>query len=177
MTGDHGHGTAPGQPQSNVQTTSGRPYTELAQPSGSAGLHGQESQSTHGVPTHVGTDGPIGQSTTSTAGQYTGNDRMHESNRPLDNTNTNTAGGLAQRPDAHPHSHTQDASQASIKSGIIGFGPEEHQEHAAMARHNPTEQSMGPKQVLGAGEPGTAGRVQGSNIPQGYGDQQSNPRT
>jgi hypothetical protein len=177
MTSDHGRSTVPGQPHYNIQTTSGRPYTDLAQPSGSAGLHGQESQSTHGVPRHVGTDGPIGQSTTSTGDQYTGNDRMHEPNRPVDSTSTTTAGGLGSRPDAHPHSHTQDASQASIKSGIIGFGPEENQGHAAMARHNPTEQSMDPKQVLGAGQPGTAGRVQGSNIPQGYGDQQSNART
>jgi hypothetical protein len=46
-----------------------------------------------------------------------------------------------------------------------------------MSRHNPTEQAMDPNQVLGAGEPGTAGRMQGSNLQQGYDTQQPERRT
>jgi hypothetical protein len=163
-TGNEGpHTTAghTGQPIYDIKTTSGAPYTELAQPSGSAGLHAHDA---HGRPAHVGTDGPIGSTTAATGHQYT-------PSRTQDNTatsqplgNANTATGDATRPDAYPHGHAQEPSVASIKSGVIGFGAGANQGHAAMSTHNPTQEYMSRDQVVGGGNPGTAGMTEGRGV-------------
>jgi hypothetical protein len=154
----------PGQPFYNVKTTSGAPYTELAQPSGSAGLH---EHGAHGRPAHVGTDGPVGTTATATTGAH---DHANTS-QPL--ASANTTAGASQRPDAHPHGHTQEPSVASIKSGVIGFGPGANQGHAAMSTHNPTQEHLGQDQVVGGGVPGTAGMTEGKGVTPG----QAYPRT
>jgi hypothetical protein len=140
----------PGQPSYSVKTTTGAPYTELAQPSGSAGLHGHES---HGKPEHIGTDGPIGTAAAQSP--------------------TTTSAPLAEtlRPDPHPRGHTQDASIASIKSGVIGFGPTDPQGHAAMSMHKPTNNSLTEDQVVGGGSPGTAGMTGDRSMQPGPGAQ------
>jgi hypothetical protein len=164
----HGHRTTPGQPHYNVKTTSGAPYTELAQPSGSTGLHAHDA---HGRPQHVGTDGPIGSSTITPGDHHKSSSTrdLASSDRSVENTSTAAAG--THRPDAHPHGHTQEASVASIKSGVIGFGPGEHRGHAAVERHNPTEQYMDRNQVVGGGDPGTAGMTEGSRLQPNTGEQ------
>lgn len=139
---------APGQPVYSVKTTSGAPYTELAQPNRSAGLHGQEP---HGRPEQIGT----------------------AQQQPAD-TSASLAG--TPRPDAHVHGNKQEPSVASIKSGVIGFGPTEHEGHAAMSMHNPTNHAMTQTQVVGGGNPGTAGMAQGGDV-QPVPDAQTTPRT
>jgi hypothetical protein len=169
----HGHSTVPGQPYYNVKTTSGGPYTDLAQPSGSAGLHAHDA---HGRPEHVGTDGPIGSSTI-TPGDHHNSSHTRDyasTERPIQDTST--AAARSQRPDAYPHGHAPEASVASIKSGVIGFGPREQQGHAAMSMHNPTEEYMDRNQVVGGGNPGTAGMTEGSRMQPSTGGQ-SYPRT
>ncbi|KAF1830428.1 hypothetical protein BDW02DRAFT_633634 [Decorospora gaudefroyi] len=118
MTGQQSEG---GGPHSHVKTTSGEPYTELAQPLGSPGLHGHGA---HGKPELFNNDGPMPSSTTTTSDPYT--------NRPM---HTTGAAAGSHRPDAYPHGHTQEASAASIKSGIIGFGSQAQQGHATIPRH------------------------------------------
>ncbi|KAI4913232.1 uncharacterized protein J4E92_009855 [Alternaria infectoria] len=155
----------PGEPMYNIKTTSGAPYTDLAHGSGSAGLHGSGA---HGTPTHVGTDGPIGTTAAATG--------AHDPIRTQDYSNTSqplqsgtaTAGG-AQRPDAYPYGHTADPSVASIKSGVIGFGPGANQGHAAMSTHNPTQEYLGQDQVVGGGDHGTAGMIKGAGMTEGTG--------
>ena len=151
----------------NIKTTSGAPYTDLAHGSGA-----------HGTPTHVGTDGPIGTTAAATG--------AHDPIRTQDYSNTSqplqsgtaTAGG-AQRPDAYPHGHTADPSVASIKSGVIGFGPGANQGHAAMSTHNPTQEYLGHDQVVGGGDHGTAGMTRGAGMTEGTGVNpgQTYPRT
>ena len=130
----------PGQPTYNVKTTSGAPYTELAHSNASPRPHGHES---HGQPEYLGTDGATGtdaaQSSAPTSAPPTGN----------------------LRPDPQPHSHVQESSIASIKSGVIGFGPTESQGHAAISTHNPSNTNMAGNQVVGGGSPGTAGMTPG----------------
>ncbi|KAF1947470.1 hypothetical protein EJ02DRAFT_417652 [Clathrospora elynae] len=98
----------------------------------------------------------------------TGDNKTHEyegSNKTSDNASTLAAGSV--RPDAYPHgksNHAQDASIASIKSGVIGFGPGEKQGHAAMSMHNPTEEYKDRNQVVGGGDPGSASMTEGSGI-------------
>ncbi|KAL6156823.1 hypothetical protein ACJBU6_04409 [Exserohilum turcicum] len=133
-----GTGAPLGQPVYSVKTTSGAPYTELAQPNRSVGPHGQEP---HAQPEHMATDGPVATAT-----------------KPPPPTAGGPAAGT-QRPDAHIHGHKQEPSVASIKSGVIGFGPTE-QGHAAMSMHNPTNTTMTQGQVVGGGSPGTAGMSQ-----------------
>jgi hypothetical protein len=152
-----------------VKTTSGAPYTELAQPGSSAGPH---EGAVHGKPVHVGTDGPIGTTAAATGAHDTSRTPDYTTtSQPLQGANT-TAGG-AQRPDAYPHGHTQDPSVASIKSGVIGFGPGGNQGHAAMSTHNPTQEYLGQDQVVGGGDPNTAGMTQGRGVDPG----QTYPRT
>ncbi|KAL6707535.1 hypothetical protein ACN47E_004105 [Coniothyrium glycines] len=72
------------------------------------------------------------------------------------------------RPDANPTgsaNHAEQMSTASIKSGVIGFGPESSQGHAAISTHNPTEEYLQRDQVLGGGQPGTAGQTKGQELP------------
>jgi hypothetical protein len=166
----HGHSTVPGQPHYNIKTTSGAPYTDLAQPAGSSGLHAHDA---HGRPEHIGTDGPIGSSTITASDHHNSSGtRDHPSTeRPIENTSTAAVG--SHRPDAYPHGHTQEPSVASIKSGVIGFGPGQRQGHAAISMHNPTEEYMDRNQVVGGGNPGTAGMTEGSHMQPG----QSYPRT
>jgi hypothetical protein len=45
-------------------------------------------------------------------------------------------------------------SEASIKSGVIGFGTGDRQEHAALSLHNP-DSNLNRNQVLGGGNTGT----------------------
>lgn len=90
--------------------------------------------------------------------------------------NTSAPAAGTQRPDAYPHGHAPEASVASIKSGVIGFGTGEPQGHAAMSTHNPTQEHLGQDQVVGGGEPGTAGMTGRTGAQQGPGTQ-TNPRT
>lgn len=128
-----------GQPAYNIKTTSGAPYTELAHSNASARPHGHES---HGQPEYVGTDGATGtdaaQSSASASALPTG----------------------SLRSGAQPEGHAQEPSIASIKSGVIGFGPAESQGHAAMSTHNPSTSNMTGEQVVGGGSPGTAGMTE-----------------
>lgn len=182
-------------PYTQPKTTSGEPYTALAQP-GSA---------VHGQPQHVGIDGPIGdQSATApiysennqSTGQTHAKDGGKASKLPLkvqeklpesveraapnaihdtgDNKHSTTSGAAAGttaasglRPNASTTGtgqHGEDMSTASIKSGVIGFGPGASQGHAARSTHNPTEQNMEHDQVLGGGVAGTAGRTEGQGL-------------
>ncbi|KAF2828081.1 hypothetical protein CC86DRAFT_203925 [Ophiobolus disseminans] len=80
---------------------------------------------------HTGTDGPIG--------------------------SHSTIGGENARPDVNPtgagHVH-QGMSEASIKSGVIGFGGTgQRQEHAALSSHNP-ESNLDSNQIVGGGNTG-----------------------
>lgn len=150
MTPGQGKHAPPGQPVYSVKTTSGAPYTELAQPNASARLHGQ---GTHGQPEYVNTDSP--KATDATQSSPTTNPPYTETLRP----------------DPQPHSHTQEASIASIKSGVIGFGPTDSQEHAAMSMHSPGKSHMAEDQVVGGGSPSTAGSTQGRGIQPGPGAQ------
>jgi len=59
------------------------------------------------------------------------------------------------RPDVNPrgagHMH-EGMSEASIKSGVIGFGGTgQYQEHAAMPTNNQPESDLSRKQILGGG--------------------------
>ncbi|KAE8833232.1 hypothetical protein PTNB73_05378 [Pyrenophora teres f. teres] len=153
----------PGQPVYDIKTTSGAPYTDLAQPSGSAGLHGHSA--------YNGTDGHIGGTETAHGEHYDTNrpQGLTSTDRSMDHTNATTA--ATHRPDAYPHGHAPEASVASIKSGVIGFGAEKPQGHAAMSTHNPTQEHLDPNQVVGGGEPGTAGMTDGRGIQPGSGTQ------
>ncbi|EUC45475.1 hypothetical protein COCMIDRAFT_95384 [Bipolaris oryzae ATCC 44560] len=135
----------PGQPLYDIKTTSGAPYTELAKPGTLERLQGHK---LHGKPEQIGTDGSSPLDT-------------GKAQSPVNN-GASPAGAL--RPDPHPHGHTQEASIASIKSGVIGFGPTESQGHAAMSMHNPTQSNMTEDQVVGGGSPGTAGMTQDKSV-------------
>ncbi|RMZ70822.1 cell surface [Pyrenophora seminiperda CCB06] len=155
----------PGQPVYDIKTTSGAPYTDLAQPSGSAGLHGH------------GTDRPIEGIKTAHGDHYDDTNRPQAptgTDRSMDNTSATTA--ATQRPDAYPHGHAPEASVASIKSGVIGFGAGDPHGHAAMSTHNPTQEHLGQDQVVGGGKPGTAGMTEGRGIQQGS-EAQTYPQT
>jgi len=159
----------PGQPVYDIKTTSGAPYTELAQPSGSAGLHGHGA---HGRPEHSGTE-----DTTTAQGDHYDTNRPQGrigTDRAMDSTSATAA--ATQRPDAYPHGHAPEASVASIKSGVIGFGAEEPQGHAAISTHNPTQERLGGDQVVGGGRAGTAGMTDGGGVQPGS-ESQTYPRT
>ncbi|CAN9095118.1 unnamed protein product [Alternaria alternata] len=159
-----------GQPIYEIKTTSGAPYTELAQPSGSAGLHAHDA---HGRPAQVGTDAPIGTTGTAATGAQYDPSRTQDhatTSQPLGNAGTAAEG--AHRPDAYPHGHAQEPSVASIKSGVIGFGAGANQGHAAMPTHMPT-QELSQDQVVGGGDPGTAGLTEGRGVNPGQTHSQS----
>ncbi|KAL1801018.1 hypothetical protein ACET3X_001360 [Alternaria dauci] len=172
-TGDEGRNTTAGhtgQPMYDIKTTSGAPYTELAQPSGSAGLHAHD---VHGRPAHVGTDGPIGSTSTAATGAQFNPSRTQDhatTSQPLGSAGTTTQD--EHRPNAYPHGHTQEPSVASIKSGVIGFGAGANQGHAAMPTHKPF-QELSQDQVVGGGDPGTAGLNEGSGANPGQTHAQS----
>lgn len=67
-----------------------------------------------------------------------------------------TFAGESARPDVNPrgagHIH-EGLSEASIKSGIIGFGTGQNQEHAALPSHNP-ESELNRNQIVGGGNTG-----------------------
>ncbi|KAF1844175.1 uncharacterized protein K460DRAFT_357797 [Cucurbitaria berberidis CBS 394.84] len=176
--GNEGTLTSAGGPYAQVQTTSGEPYTALAQPSDSPGHHG------HARPEHVATGSPIGasnttsrepigSSSTTTGGPIGGSNTTTggpigssntTSREPIGGSSTTSGGNI--RPD-YPTGKdhlTAGISDASIKSGVIGFGAGERQEHAALSTHNPTEQYMDRNQVVGGGNPGTAAMTEGKNL-------------
>ncbi|CAO2652422.1 Nn.00g007050.m01.CDS01 [Neocucurbitaria sp. VM-36] len=172
--GKEGTLTAAGGPYAQVQTTSGEPYIALAQPNTSIGHgHGHGHAQGHGKQEHVGTEGPVGTSST-TSGAPTGSSTnttggplgtSNTTRDPIGSQSTTTGGQL--RPDANPTGREglhAGISDASIKSGVIGFGAGERQEHAALPTHNPTEQYMDRNQVVGGGDPGTAGMTEGQNL-------------
>lgn len=153
----------------------------LAQPGSSVG-HGHG----HGKQEHVGTDGtigatsttsgaPIGSSSNTTGGPLGSSNTAREpigssttTREPIGSHGTTSGGHL--RPDANPTGKeglTTGLSDASIKSGVIGFGAGERQEHAALPTHNPTSEYMDRNQVVGGGEPGTAGMTEGQNLKSG----------
>ncbi|KAH9870145.1 hypothetical protein J1614_007067 [Plenodomus biglobosus] len=175
-----------GQPIYDIKTTDGQPYTTLAQPQDSAGLHGK--------PEQIGTDGGIGHndstSHSATASHHHNNqstnqthakDGGHASIVPLkvqeklpesveravpnaihdtgDNNNNHGYEGTSlmatkeHRPDAKTSGTAM--STASIKSGVIGFGPGE-QGHAALPTYNSAEQNLSRDQVVGGGDLGSS---------------------
>ncbi|KAH9872261.1 hypothetical protein IAQ61_005096 [Plenodomus lingam] len=106
-----------GQPVYEIKTTSGEPYTTLAQPRHAVdGKHGHESTSATTTQEH--------------------------------------------RPDAKTSG--TEMSTASIKSGVIGFGPGE-QGHAALPTQNSIEQNLSPDHVVGGGN---LGNSQGNGLDQ-----------
>lgn len=197
--------STPGQPHYNIKTTSGEPYTTLAQPGDSAGLHGKQEYAGANAPTHstattAGHDN-IGHSSTATG--YNDNNQSTNHTHAKDGGNasivplkvqeklpesveravpnavhdtgdkkhdhssnpTSTSGAHLSRPDVQPtgHSTNTEMSTASIKSGVIGFGPSGGQEHAAISTHNPAEHSLTQDQVVAGGIPNTAGRTEGQS--------------
>jgi len=203
--GKEGTLTAAGGPYAQVQTTSGEPYTTLAQPGAeslkaehigtdgpltgsnttsgpvgasktTSGGHLGSSHTTTGE--HVGTSKttfaePLGSSSTatggvvdsskttsgephisshSTSGGHLG-DSSTTSRGPI-GTLTTTFGGLL-RPDAAPtgkDSVNTGISDASIKSGVIGFGPSEGHGHAAYPTQLAPEKNLDRNQVVGGGD-------------------------
>lgn len=174
-----------GQPIYDIKTTDGQPYTTLAQPQDSAGLHGK--------PEQMGTGGGIGhddstshsatashhhanQSTSQSHAQDGGNasivplkvqEKLPESvERAVPNAIHDTGGNnnhgyegtsLMATKEHRPDVKTSGTavSTASIKSGVIGFGPGE-QGHAALPTHNSAEQNLSRDQVVGGGDLGSA---------------------
>ncbi|KAH7081033.1 hypothetical protein FB567DRAFT_532330 [Paraphoma chrysanthemicola] len=69
--------------------------------------------------------------------------------------------GDSSRPNVNPtgagHMH-EGMSEASIKSGVIGFGASERQEHAALSSRN-ADSSLNRDQILGGGNTGTGPTV------------------
>lgn len=114
--------------------------------------HGKTT-STTGENTTVGAGTGIG-------GQHVGNTA---SEGPIGDTrvagttgdSSHIGDGAAQRP--HVTSGTYDGnSEASIKSGVIGFSPgQAGQEHAALPNNSPVEDKLSRDQVVGQGAAGT----------------------
>jgi len=97
-----------------------------------------------GEHTHMGTDGQIG-----SAGQY-GTAGHHGA---AGQHSVPAASGDSPRPEASPI--TGDAnnanSEASIKSGIIGFAPDGRGNHAALPQQNDAEDRLRGDQIVGGG--------------------------
>ena len=195
-----GHNTTGGSPYADVKTTSGEPYTVLAhhgssshgQPqhvgtdgsighSGTATSHDASHQSTNQTHAKSGGDASIVpqkvQEKLPESVERAVPNTIHDTgDRRHDTTTSNpsTVGGENLRPDANPtgrEHHGQEMSSASIKSGVIGFGPGERQGHAAISTHNPTGQYMDRDQVVGGGNPGTAAMTGGQSAQSGTGAQ------
>lgn len=134
-----------GQPLYDIKTVDGKPYTTLAQPGDSLGLHGKAE--------YTGADGPTDrdnyQSISQTHAKDGGNasivpmkvqEKLPESvERAVPNAIHDT-GETNKRPEVK--SKGTETSTASIKSGIIGFGPGQKQGHAAVPANNPVEQNV-----------------------------------
>ena len=101
-------------------------------------------------PTTAGTSTSVGQADTSTGlghTQHTGTGGPTGSHGTVAGENT--------RPDVNPrgagHTHAG-MSEASIKSGVIGFGGAgQRQEHAAMSSQQNPESDLNRNQILGGG--------------------------
>ncbi|KAF2025734.1 hypothetical protein EK21DRAFT_103721 [Setomelanomma holmii] len=80
-----------------------------------------------------------------------------DSSTPAGQTGASTGLGDSSRPNVSPtgagHIH-EGISEASIKSGVIGFGTGERQEHAALSSHNPST-DVNRDHILGGGATGT----------------------
>jgi hypothetical protein len=62
--------------------------------------------------------------------------------------------GAVSGDNARPSNLHEGISQASIKSGVIGFGPGQRQGHAARPAEDPIEEGLEHDQVLGGGNTG-----------------------
>jgi hypothetical protein len=62
-------------------------------------------------------------------------------------------GSLEAGSSVRPHAH-EGISEASIKSGVIGFGPGERQGHAARPTQDPIEEGLEHDHLLGGGNIG-----------------------
>jgi hypothetical protein len=70
-------------------------------------------------------------------------------------SNTSQSYNDNNRPSVNPSLH-QGLSEASIKSGVIGYGAGERQGHAAPPTHEPIQEELGRDQILGGGNAGTS---------------------
>ncbi|KAF2845944.1 hypothetical protein T440DRAFT_252540 [Plenodomus tracheiphilus IPT5] len=179
-----------GQPVYDIKTTDGQPYTTLAQPQDSAGLHGKaEYTGTGGA---IGHDGSTGHSATTSS---------HHNSQSTNQTHAKDGGAASIVPlkvqeklpesveravpnaihdtgdnNKHGQSDTSavatgehrpnvktsgtEMSTASIKSGVIGFGPGE-QGHAALPTNNSAEHNLSRDHVVGGGD---LGRSEGHGL-------------
>jgi hypothetical protein len=99
---------------------------------------------------------PAATSTSTSAGQTAttglGQTEQRGTGNPLDGPSA--VAGSASRPGAgYVH---EGMSEASIKSGIIGFGSNERQEHAALPSHHNPQANLDRDQVVGGGNVASA---------------------
>jgi len=93
-------------------------------------------------PTTTGAPTSVGQTGTSTGLETTGQSGLNRL------TESHEAGHSVR-----PHA-TEGISEASIKSGVIGFGPGQRQGHAARPTEDPIEEGLEHDQILGGGNTG-----------------------
>jgi hypothetical protein len=101
---------------------------------------------------HSDTGGPLGSHSTATGGPSAGLGHTAHTGTggPLGNNVTSDTS----RPGAGVMH--EGMSTASIKSGVIGFGTSERQEHAALPSHHNPEANLDRNQVVGGGSMGNS---------------------
>lgn len=124
----------------------------------SAGYEVQELSGAGGR-THIGMDGPIASTHTGPAPPHSSNTpNVHQSHPASASSVTSSGPTNNSTLDVRPHAPKDALSDASIKSGVIGFGPSRQQEHAAqhaaLPNRNPAENHLHPNQILGGGDSG-----------------------
>lgn len=185
--GREGTLTASGGPYAQVKTTSGEPYSTLAQPDSE--MHGKLEQvgpsaplatagTTHGEPTigSTTTSGRPIDSSTTTSTNPTSSSPLTSTNPTTSSTTKSTdptIGSTATSGDTlRPHANLSSKnsvntalSEASIKSGVIGFGVGERQEHAALPNRTFPDDHLDRSQAVTSSDPIGAGRAEQSNLP------------
>jgi hypothetical protein len=94
-------------------------------------------------PTAAGTSTSAGQTATAGLGQI-----EHRGTEGPLGGHSAVAGGTSRPGAGHMH---EGMSEASIKSGVIGFGANEGQEHAALSTHHNPQADLDRNQVVGGG--------------------------
>ncbi|KAF2124885.1 hypothetical protein P153DRAFT_390353 [Dothidotthia symphoricarpi CBS 119687] len=125
---------------------------EGAQPT----AHGAQGLSNVGGGQHFGTDGPIGSA-------YTPNTSSTQQSYPSSSTSSGPTANL--HSNVRPQAPQSAVSEASIKSGVIGFGPSGKQGHAALPHDNSAENNLNRDQILGSGNAGGVTGEQSSMQP------------
>jgi hypothetical protein len=121
-------------------TTAGASTTSTGQTGTSTGL-GHTDHSATGTSTSAGATG------TSTG---LGHTEHRGTEGPL-GTHSNVASDSSRPGAGHMH---EGMSTASIKSGVIGFGTGQRQEHAALPLHHNAEENLDRNQIVGGGNMG-----------------------